>query len=396
MHRDVKPSNNLLDDERRVCVSDFGLAQLIEQGAAQTRAGVIAGTPHYMAPEIGSGAKADRRTDVYSLGVVAYELLTGHPPFDAPSPIAILIKHAQDPMPTPASERVPMPIANVLRRALAKTPQERWPSASGFVTALEGAAAAPRFAPSLKRAATLASVAAAAALVWFVTQGPSTPTSAPPAVATAGTPGKPIAAANVEPSPAPSAREAALEVITSPKPSSQPTVPGHTPATSVSAVAKRGNDEPLPGSIVAATGAVPELAPVQAAPLPPVRELSAAAIQTGAATTPPDVPKLTAPSPSAPSPGTPPEVKPVRTSYVNPVYPAMPLAADLEGEVLLELTVDANGRVTQSKVVRSTNNLFNRAALDAVKQWRYRPGFRAGVPAPFTIQERVSFTIKDR
>jgi periplasmic protein TonB len=137
----------------------------------------------------------------------------------------------------------------------------------------------------------------------------------------------------------------------------------------------------------------PALAPV------PLRELSVDSIQIGTPTVPdPPLPGATPPGSSAPpaSPWSSPEVRPVRITEVKPAYPPLARAADLEGEVTLEITVDPNGRVTQSKIVRSTDSRFNRAALDAVNQWRYRPGLRASVPSAFTIEERVFFRLKDK
>jgi serine/threonine-protein kinase len=140
IHRDVKPSNVLLDETDRACLSDFGLAHLAEAREPLSRSGTIAGTPSYMAPEQGQALPLDHRCDIYSLGIVAYEMLTGHVPFEGASPVAVLLQHARQPVPVPLTLVVPGPRFRVLAKALSKSPEARWASAVEFVTALEGVA----------------------------------------------------------------------------------------------------------------------------------------------------------------------------------------------------------------------------------------------------------------
>jgi serine/threonine-protein kinase len=97
-----------------------------------------------MAPEQALGIDVDARTDVYGLGVVAYEMLTGRPPYEAPSPVAVLMKHVNDPLPDPPRERVPAALLPVLQRALAKEVEDRWPTATAFVDAMEQGASRRR------------------------------------------------------------------------------------------------------------------------------------------------------------------------------------------------------------------------------------------------------------
>ena len=139
LHRDIKPTNILLDATGRGCLSDFGLARLMERPEAWTVTGTVAGTPHYMSPEQALGTTIDRGCDIYSLGVVAYEMLTGVTPFRGHSPVAIGMQHVNDPPPVPARELVPDAVFQVLQKALAKRPADRWPSAVAFVDALEAA-----------------------------------------------------------------------------------------------------------------------------------------------------------------------------------------------------------------------------------------------------------------
>ena len=139
MHRDVKPANILLDEAGRVYLADFGIARLVEGATALTAAGLISGTPAYMAPEQATGLALDHRVDIYALGVVAYELLAGRPPFAADNPIDVLMKQVQAPVPEVPS--LPAPVMDALKKALAKKADDRYPSAGDFVSALEVAIA---------------------------------------------------------------------------------------------------------------------------------------------------------------------------------------------------------------------------------------------------------------
>lgn len=138
VHRDVKPQNILLDAARHAYLADFGIARMLEGTAFLTRGGIV-GTPHYMAPEQGQGKSVDRLCDVYSLGIVAYEMLAGRLPFDADTPLAVLMKHAMDPIPIPPVSEVPEPVTRVLLKCLAKDPAARWQTATAFTQALQGA-----------------------------------------------------------------------------------------------------------------------------------------------------------------------------------------------------------------------------------------------------------------
>lgn len=134
IHRDLKPDNIFLQKENQeevVKVLDFGIAKLKNQIDAQeknlTRQGMVVGTPHYMSPEQCYGKEVDVRSDIYSLGVILYELLAGIPPFDADSPIALAMKQATE-TPRPIYEinpDVPIEINNIIMHALEKNPDHR-------------------------------------------------------------------------------------------------------------------------------------------------------------------------------------------------------------------------------------------------------------------------------
>ena len=129
VHRDIKPANIILDDDGWAVVTDFGIAKLA-QAEGLTMTGATIGTPAYMSPEQCMSQEVTGRSDQYSLGVVAYELLTGRVPFAADSMMAMFLAHAQEPPPPlrPACPDCPPALAAVVERMLAKNPEDRWPS----------------------------------------------------------------------------------------------------------------------------------------------------------------------------------------------------------------------------------------------------------------------------
>jgi len=138
IHRDVKPGNVLIDNQGNAFLTDFGLARMMETSQELTGSGVGVGTPAYMSPEQGQGVKADHRSDLYSLGVILYEMVTGHVPFEAETPMAVMLKHITDPLPLPRAVRpdVPEAIERVILKALAKAPADRFQTAAEMVQAL--------------------------------------------------------------------------------------------------------------------------------------------------------------------------------------------------------------------------------------------------------------------
>jgi TolB-like protein/Tfp pilus assembly protein PilF len=152
VHRDIKPENILLHTGQAM-VTDFGIARAVDAAAdsgagatALTSTGVLIGTPLYMSPEQVVGDPVDARTDVYALGCVLYEMLTGTPPYTGTTAQAVLARHAVEPVPSVRSHRpeVPVAVERTVAKALAKTPAERFSSAAELRQALTGAAPAPR------------------------------------------------------------------------------------------------------------------------------------------------------------------------------------------------------------------------------------------------------------
>lgn len=135
VHRDVKPSNIMLERDGRPVLTDFGLALSVSEGTV----GTAFGSPHYISPEQAlSSANAVPQSDLYSLGVVAYELLAGVVPFDDPSPTALAMQHLMAAVPSPRAfnRNLSVGVEQVLFKILAKTPQERYQTAAEFVAAL--------------------------------------------------------------------------------------------------------------------------------------------------------------------------------------------------------------------------------------------------------------------
>jgi serine/threonine protein kinase len=131
LHRDVKPGNVLLREDGSIAFNDFGLARQLGLESDITGAGAIFGTPHYMSPEQGRGLPLDERSDLYSLGIVLYEMLTGTKPFQAETPLAVIYKHANEPVPA-----LPEDLAHLqelLESMLAKRPAGRVASAVTLV-----------------------------------------------------------------------------------------------------------------------------------------------------------------------------------------------------------------------------------------------------------------------
>jgi serine/threonine protein kinase len=140
VHRDIKPANIIFTQDGQVILSDFGIARMINTSTL-TATGAMVGTPAYMAPEQGMGKVGDERSDIYSLGAVLYQLVTGTLPFDADTPLGTVLKHINSPL-TPPTKLVfdlPPQVETVIMRALAKDPNNRYQTAKEFATDLEKA-----------------------------------------------------------------------------------------------------------------------------------------------------------------------------------------------------------------------------------------------------------------
>ncbi len=138
IHRDVKPANLMLDHDERVVLTDFGIAKIVT-GVQFTASGGMVGTPAYMAPEQGLGEAGDERSDLYSLGIILYQLLTGVLPYDGEAPLAIILKHLNAPMPSVRDHHPEYPeaVEHLVMRLMAKDVEDRYQSANDLIQDLE-------------------------------------------------------------------------------------------------------------------------------------------------------------------------------------------------------------------------------------------------------------------
>ncbi|MDQ6642831.1 MAG: serine/threonine protein kinase, partial [Chloroflexota bacterium] len=152
VHRDVKPANMLLRKDGYLLLSDFGIAKILEGTTNLTRVGTGIGTPQYMSPEQGTGQAVDRRSDIYSLGIVLFHCLVGRVPFTADNPLTITVKHLNDPLPTEMLRMagVPTPIEQVVVKMAAKAPQDRYQTTDELIGALTGALTASHLSMPLR------------------------------------------------------------------------------------------------------------------------------------------------------------------------------------------------------------------------------------------------------
>ncbi|MFJ5972905.1 Stk1 family PASTA domain-containing Ser/Thr kinase [Streptomyces sp. NPDC093060] len=144
IHRDIKPANVMTTDDGAVKVMDFGIARALQSDAtAMTRTGTVLGTPHYLSPEQAQGKPADARSDLYSVGCMLFELVTGTTPFDGESTMSVLYQHVQQPPPVPSllNPSLPPSVDAVVARALSKDPAGRYPSARAMADDIRRVAA---------------------------------------------------------------------------------------------------------------------------------------------------------------------------------------------------------------------------------------------------------------
>jgi tetratricopeptide (TPR) repeat protein len=158
VHRDIKPSNVLLDRRNNVRVADFGLAKPLQVASVEntlTQDGYMLGSPHYVSPEQARGAAADFRADIYSAGIMLYEMLTGERPYGGTSPFTIVAKHLHEPLPDLHAKRadVAQPVVDLVAWMTAKDPQARPSSYAELLTAVDALLESPSAAKTMRTAA---------------------------------------------------------------------------------------------------------------------------------------------------------------------------------------------------------------------------------------------------
>ena len=140
VHRDVKPANVMITTDGTVILTDFGIAKIVS-ASNLTASGAMVGTPSYMAPEQGMGQPGDERSDIYSLGVMLYQLMLGRLPYDADTPLAVVLKHINEPLPLPQAIKPDLPddLNRVILKSLAKDPADRYQKVSEMLADLRRA-----------------------------------------------------------------------------------------------------------------------------------------------------------------------------------------------------------------------------------------------------------------
>jgi len=141
IHRDIKPSNLMLTEDGVVKITDFGLAKAARSETQLTATGEVLGSPGYISPDQAQGADLDARSDIYSLGATFYHLVTGKLPFEAPTPVAMIVKHMSEPLRSPraVNPAVPFPVAAAIQRMMAKRPGDRFQDYDALIRELERA-----------------------------------------------------------------------------------------------------------------------------------------------------------------------------------------------------------------------------------------------------------------
>jgi TonB family protein len=363
VHRDIKPANIMVQPDGQPKLMDFGVAKI--EASVMTTAGQVLGSPSYMSPEQIAGEKVTGRSDVYSLAVVAYEMLTGQPPFLGKTITQVIyqVMHEVPPPPRQWNAALPARYDDVFARALAKSPAARFGTAGEFVTALD--------VRELEYA--LSEPAAPPAFAWPGDETPTILAAAPTSAAPATSPRAPrrlvIAAAGV----LVLAAASSLALRRAPAESAGAVAPPATlkshdvpPATPVP-----GAPTPAPSarpSVVSAPRAAPAPRRTAAPPPTPAPIVEGDLVELG-----PDV------------------TRPVRIGGKSASYPERARRMNLRGTVLIDLIVDENGQPTDLQVTESAGPVLDEVVLEAVRTWRFEPAKKDGVRVKVRWQVRQTY-----
>lgn len=232
VHRDLKPQNVLLGERGELYLADFGISRLLQGRTTITSTGAVLGTPQYMSPEQAQGDQIGPGTDIYSLGIMVYQWLTGVLPFNADTPYAVMFKHVNEPLAMAPLDSLPERARDVVSRALGKKPDSRWPSAGQFIEKLT--LALEDDAPS--QGSGRVSPVAAAISARKLTRVPVDPTLAE-AATRVGLPPTPAPSSDGPPARDPP-REPAPEPMPTPRPEATPRAP-KSPVLAATLIRKR-------------------------------------------------------------------------------------------------------------------------------------------------------------
>ena len=366
VHRDIKPANIMVQPDGQPKLMDFGVAKI--EASVMTAAGQVLGSPSYMSPEQIAGLDVTGRSDLYSLAVVAYEMLTGQPPFQGRTITQVIYKVMHEAPPTPRQWNAALPARydGVFARALAKDPAARFPTAGELVAALDlqeleyalSEAAEPP-PPTTSRATTGDDVPTMLA----------SPPPRPAAEAKAGHRRLALGAASLL------ATVAVAWLGLRRAPADPAPVPGPSPAfASPAAAAARATPAPVaatppPSAPPRARSAPPAtLAPAPTAPPTPAPVVEGQLVEMGPGVTPP-----------------------VRVGGESAVYPPRARKLKLGGSVLVDLIVDENGLPTDARVTESAGPILDEAVLTAVRTWRFEPARKDGVRVKVRWQARQTY-----
>jgi serine/threonine-protein kinase len=394
VHRDVKPANIMVQADGQPKLMDFGVAKL--ETSVMTTSGQILGSPSYMSPEQIAGHTVTGRSDVYSLAVVAYELLTGQPPFQGKTITQVIyrVMHDKAPPPRQLNAALPHRYDDVFAQALHKEPAARFESASAFVAALElrdieEALAPPPYEDVDTEQIVLTSEQAdevrrtAAGLASRPGATPAKP--APPAHPHARTDARAVSRWPLVLGAVALAAAAGAGLWLRERPTEPEAAPPPTPSPLASP-----SLEPLAGDVapplpIATPTVAPTPGPASATgpkPARPARPTPKPAVAAAAPAPTPVTEPMPTPTPVVEGqlveigPG----VKPPRKiSGPTAEYPERARRLRLEGTVSIRLVIDENGLPSDLEVTESAGSLLDEATLAAVRKWRFEPAEKDGV-----------------
>jgi serine/threonine-protein kinase len=378
LHRDLKATNIMIGSQERVRVVDFGIAKAMASGTEDetpstpiTGPHSVVGTPEYMSPEQVMGWPLDVRSDIYSFGVVLFELFTGNVPFKGTNRAATMRKHLEEPPPFegPLARALPIHLVPILARALAKDPDRRQGNMGELILELERARDAFKaetfstLAGRRARRESLLVLPALVALLVLLLRTWHPGGSKPPPLAI------PI------PAPTPSTMVPPSRTTPSPRP------PLPRPVT-------RRDRRPSPSSIP--TPAVPTASTIAGATI----ATTTTSVPVTTTTTAPTTTTTTTPTTPALAP-IPVEEPPQCLTCPSPPYPPAAERYGLEGDVEIEIDIDASGKVTSARMLKG-HAAFRDAALKVARAWRFAPATRDGVPVKCSLVRTVQFRLQPR